>query len=67
MFYTLDLKEDFPAGGISINVGDQRFFYDDQFDHAWMFNKAYTEGSWGSIGGKPYVRPAKRLQTTLWS
>ncbi len=58
----LDLKKNFPAGGLSINVGDQRFFYDDQFDHAWMFNKDYAEGSWGSIGGKPYVRPAKRVQ-----
>lgn len=58
----LDLKEDFPAGGISINVGDQRFFYDDQFDHAWMFTKEYAEGSWGSFGGKPYVRPAKNVQ-----
>lgn len=53
---------DFPVGGISVNVGDKRFFYDTQFDHAWMFDKPYTEGSWGHIGGEPYVRPAKRVQ-----
>ena len=58
----LDLKKSFPAVGLSINLGDQRFFYDDQFDQAWMFDKEYAEGSWGRIGGKPYVRPAKRVQ-----
>lgn len=59
----LPLKLDnFPEGGISVNVGDKRFVYDDKFDHAWMFEKEYTEGSWGHIGGKPYVRPAKRVQ-----
>ncbi|MFG6686775.1 glycoside hydrolase family 2 TIM barrel-domain containing protein [Mariniflexile sp. HNIBRBA6329] len=54
--------KNFPAGGISINVGDQRFFYDDKIDQAWMFDRAYTPGSWGHIGGKPYVRPEKNMQ-----
>ncbi len=58
----LSLKAHFPAGGISVNVGDQRFFYDDQFDQAWMFDKAYTSGGWGNVGGKPYVRPNKNVQ-----
>ncbi|WP_418262513.1 glycoside hydrolase family 2 TIM barrel-domain containing protein [Flavobacterium faecale] len=58
----LSLKEKFPAGGLSVNLGDQRFFYDDQFDQAWMFDKEYAEGSWGSIGGKPYVRPVQNVQ-----
>ncbi|WP_372775098.1 glycoside hydrolase family 2 TIM barrel-domain containing protein [Mangrovibacterium sp.] len=53
---------DFPETGISINVGDKRFFYDDKIDQAWMFDKAYTQGSWGHIGGQPYVRPEKNVQ-----
>ena len=52
----------FPAGGISVNLGDKRFFYDDQFDQAWMYDRKYTEGSWGHIGGKPYVMAAKNVQ-----
>jgi beta-galactosidase len=58
----LNLKQHFPDGGISVNLGDQRFFYDNQFDHAWMHNKEYEKGSWGSVGGSPYIRPAKRVQ-----
>ena len=58
----LNLKRRFPDGGISVNLGDQRFFYDNQFDHAWMHNKEYKEGSWGSVGGSPYIRPAKKVQ-----
>ena len=59
----LPLKLDkFPVGGISVNVGDKRFFYDEKLDQAWMFDKEYTEGSWGHIGGKPYVRPNKDVQ-----
>ncbi|MGQ1784901.1 glycoside hydrolase family 2 TIM barrel-domain containing protein [Saccharicrinis sp. GN24d3] len=57
----LSLKE-FPARGISINVGDKRFFYDDNIDQAWMFDKEYKEGSWGHFGGVPYVRPGNRKQ-----
>ncbi|OHX64810.1 glycoside hydrolase family 2 TIM barrel-domain containing protein [Flammeovirga pacifica] len=52
----------FPANGFSINLGDERFFYDDQIDQAWGIGKKYTEGSWGTIGGTPYVRPSKRKQ-----
>lgn len=52
----------FPANGMSINVGDQRFFYDDQIKQAWMFDRAYTKGSWGHIGGEPYIRPVKNAQ-----
>lgn len=51
--------KNFPANGIAINVGDQRFFYDDQIKQAWMFDRAYTKGSWGHIGGTPYERPKK--------
>ncbi|WPR70152.1 glycoside hydrolase family 2 TIM barrel-domain containing protein [Flavobacterium sp. NG2] len=54
--------KNFPATGFSINVGDQRFFYDDKIDQAWLFDKEYTPGSWGHIGGKPYVRPEKNVQ-----
>lgn len=54
--------EKFPASGISVNVGDQRFFYDNKIKQAWMFDRAYTKGSWGHVGGKPYVRPSKRKQ-----
>jgi len=54
--------DDFPKNGMSINVGDQRFFYDDIIDQGWMINRAYTKGSWGHVGGKPYVRPNKRKQ-----
>ncbi|MBD0724739.1 hypothetical protein B6A10_06065 [Flavobacterium sp. L1I52] len=57
----ISLKQ-FPANGFSINVGDKRFFYDDAIDQAWMFDKEYTPGSWGHIGGKPYVRPEKNVQ-----
>ncbi|WP_282035751.1 glycoside hydrolase family 2 TIM barrel-domain containing protein [Saccharicrinis aurantiacus] len=52
----------FPKAGISINTGDKRFFYDDLINQAWMFDKEYTKGSWGHVGGKPYVRPFKRVQ-----
>ncbi|WP_163397451.1 glycoside hydrolase family 2 TIM barrel-domain containing protein [Flavobacterium fluviatile] len=54
--------KNFPAAGFSINVGDQRFFYDDKIDQAWLFDKEYTPRSWGHIGGKPYVRPEKNVQ-----
>jgi len=54
--------KNFPANGLAINVGDKRFFYDDKIDQAWMFDKEYTKGSWGHIGGKPYVRPEKNVQ-----
>lgn len=54
----LPLKlDEFPAGGMSINVGDKRFFYDEKIDQAWMFDKEYTKGSWGHIAGNPYVLP----------
>jgi beta-galactosidase len=54
--------KNFPPKGFSINLGDQRFFYDDKIDQAWLFDKAYTKGSWGHIGGKPYIRPEKKMQ-----
>lgn len=52
----------FPTSGISINLGDQRFFYDDRIDQAWYYDKKYSEGSWGHIGGVPYKRSVKRPQ-----
>lgn len=52
----------FPVDGFSINLGDKRFFYDDRIDQAWLFDKSYTKGSWGHVGGKPYVRPDKNVQ-----
>ncbi|ANW95877.1 hypothetical protein AXE80_06105 [Wenyingzhuangia fucanilytica] len=54
--------KNFPVNGLSINVGDQRFFYDNKIDQAWMFDKVYTKGSWGHIEGEPYVRPNKNKQ-----
>lgn len=54
--------EDFPTNGLSINIGDERFFYDDLIDQAWAMDKPYTEGSWGSIGGVPYERTTGRPQ-----
>ena len=52
----------FPVQGISVSLGDKRFFYDDQFDKAWTFDREYTKGSWGHIGGKPYVIAKKSQQ-----
>jgi len=46
--------DDFPSAGLAINCGDYRFFYDDKYDQAWLPEKAYTEGSWGYIGGEVY-------------
>ncbi|WP_052444800.1 glycoside hydrolase family 2 TIM barrel-domain containing protein [Flammeovirga sp. OC4] len=54
--------ETFPINGLSINLGDERFFYDDQIDQAWGLNQNYTKGSWGSIGGKPFIKTKKRKQ-----
>ncbi|MBB3696644.1 DUF4982 domain-containing protein [Flammeovirga yaeyamensis] len=54
--------EQFPINGLSINLGDKRFFYDDQIDQAWGLNQTYNKGSWGAIGGKSFVRTFNRRQ-----
>lgn len=50
----------FPINGLSINLGDERFFYDDRIDHAWAIDKVYTQGSWGSVSGEPYKRSSRK-------
>lgn len=46
--------DQFPSSGLSLNCGDYRSFYDDKIDQAWLPEKAYTEGSWGYVGGVVY-------------
>ncbi|MFY0606460.1 MAG: DUF4982 domain-containing protein [Cyclobacteriaceae bacterium] len=53
---------EFPANGLSINIGDERFFYDEKTGQAWGIDRPYTEGSWGSVGGEPYRRTSRRPQ-----
>lgn len=44
----------FPENGINVSLGDRRYFSDDLDDVSWIPDQAYTEGSWGYVGGKAF-------------
>lgn len=45
-----------PFTGINIMLGSNRYFEDDTKSMIWIPEKEYSLGSWGYIGGKPYVK-----------
>jgi beta-galactosidase len=54
--------KDFPSSGLSINLGDKRFFYDDKINQPWAISREYSKGSWGHVGGTPYVKVMQSMQ-----
>jgi beta-galactosidase len=53
-----------PFKEIAINVGSTCYFIEeDNIDYLWMPNRAFTEGSFGNIGGKFLRHPSKRRNT----
>ncbi|GAB3574792.1 glycoside hydrolase family 2 TIM barrel-domain containing protein [Spirosoma luteolum] len=44
-----------PFSELNVSLGDIRFFYDEKTGQNWLPEQAYKPGSWGYVGGKPYV------------
>ncbi len=45
-----------PFREINVMLGSKRYFEDKQASIVWLPEKKYTEGSWGYVGGKNYVK-----------
>jgi len=52
-FYLKDNR--LPFRELNVNLGDKRYFTDEKLGQIWLPEKPYTPGSWGYIGGKPFV------------
>lgn len=49
---------------IAVNVGGNCFFTDDKSGLCWLPDQAYTEGSWGYVGGDVFRSSSGRIGTT---
>lgn len=49
---------------LAVNVGSNCFFTSDESQLTWLPDQAYTQGSWGYIGGKPQSTQTEITQTT---
>lgn len=47
-----------PFSEINVMLGSKRYFEDKKESVIWLPEKEYTTGSWGYIGGKPYIKQA---------
>ena len=44
---------------LNVMLGSQRYFEDREHSQIWIPEQAYTPGSWGYVGGKPYGKPTR--------
>lgn len=44
-----------PFNELNISLGDSRLFFDEKTGQNWLPEQGYKPGSWGYVGGKPYV------------
>ncbi|MFZ4724759.1 MAG: glycoside hydrolase family 2 TIM barrel-domain containing protein [Paludibacter sp.] len=55
----LSLKDSVqPFTEINVMLGSKRFFEDKKESVIWLPEKEYSAGSWGFVGGKPYIKQA---------
>ena len=47
-----------PFSEINVMLGSKRYFEDKKESVIWLPEKEYSVGSWGYIGGKPYLKQA---------
>ncbi|KAI9463078.1 beta-galactosidase [Russula earlei] len=52
-----------PFKELNISLGDQRQFSDEPLQQVWLPEQPYHPGSWGYVGGQPFVMKGNKRQS----